>query len=1309
MGLVNKSLIFVLLSGFWGRGQAAAQVIASPSTVDQSLDVGGTVTVPVTLANLGSEPVDVTLRGRMTSRAVGHGRLFALPAWTGGTQELVEVDPRTGESIRSVNVGGSEDPLWRNYTRGQIAFDGEAVYLATLTSKFVRASVEDGSILDRLDIRPFVTSSIFGGLAYGDGALYSAQWEGRVLTYDLETQERGEIPLPRAEVSAALAYGGLRGTLFVAYSDGAGTQVNEIRRTTGEVVNTFDVNVPLAAIAYSQARDVLYLQNGVNKIYVLDPDTGREVGDVLDRISAPGIAADGSEEPLYLDLTPDTLSLGANASVQVSLAFDAGLLLEGTAEAVVEVRSVGTTLATVPVTLRVDGEPRLALDAASVSFGDVIVGQTVRDSVKVENTGTAPMSVTLSVDEGLGFVVSPASVEVAPNESVMATVSFAPVSAGAVSSALTLVTDDPAAPTASIELRATALAPPHIVVAPVSLAPSAEARSTTTRGILLSNEGDSVLDYTLHAETEDLANPTLFAVTYGNRIVRLDPSTLQQRGGFATSRTGIGGRADALASDGTFLYYVPYNGDVRVHVYDPATGIVARYYELPPGTGSVRGMTIEGGKVYVAGEISDRDVRQLAGDFSAVERRLRLPDGYLFEGDLTSAEGTLYLMVQGPSGGEVLSMDAETGQTTGSFLRPQGAVGGIAYVDGALYIGRGSNGAVVVDPATGAVLDELPPSGTFTPRTYAVIPGYDGHVTVSAPGGTIEGGASTAITATFDATDLTAGTYSGSLVFSSNDPSTPELRVPFELTVTGTPEIEVGATALAFGDVYRGGESWRRFEVRNLGTATLTATLAGPPSVTASPAALTLAPGEKQTVVVTYAPTAVVDLAAALRISSNDLEAPAIDVALSGAALAAPHAIVKAAAPYAPSVGAGATTTLTVSIQNDGEAPLRYAVVGRPDDAARPMLLVLEPGHRTAIWKDAITGADLGTLDLPEEGTPRGLAVSPDSVFYLTEYSGNFYGLGKKLWVLDRATGAVMRQRDYGVSPFIGLAYDDGALYFVSLWDMYGWVSRLDLTTGAQTEVPNPRRGELFGWGGLAVDHDILYVSLRDGPAGVQGLYRVDATTGGVLGMVPETSVYSHLAYADGRLFGARGGSFRPINPLTGARAAGPVGPASIVAGDGATLAWVSPAYGTVAPGETAEIEVEVSAEELGLGVYEGTLAVVTDDPETLDSAYPITLEVREATGEASAPKIDAFSVGVPYPNPTGGRATIDVDLPAAASVRIEVFDAAGRLVQRASLGEQGPGRHHITLDGSDFPVGVYAVQVKADADMAVRRFLVVR
>jgi hypothetical protein len=98
----------------------------------------------------------------------------------------------------------------------------------------------------------------------------------------------------------------------------------------------------------------------------------------------------------------------------------------------------------------------------------------------------------------------------------------------------------------------------------------------------------------------------------------------------------------------------------------------------------------------------------------------------------------------------------------------------------------------------------------------------------------------------------------------------------------------------------------------------------------------------------------------------------------------------------------------------------------------------------------------------------------------------------------------------------------------------------------------------------------------------------------------------------------------------------------------------------------------------------------------------------------SAVPDIDGSAIGLRvWPSPTTGPATIAFDLPAAAPVDVEIFDVAGRLVQRIDVGDLGAGTHQVPwdasgLEGADVANGVYMVRVTSAGQLLASERLVV-
>lgn len=87
------------------------------------------------------------------------------------------------------------------------------------------------------------------------------------------------------------------------------------------------------------------------------------------------------------------------------------------------------------------------------------------------------------------------------------------------------------------------------------------------------------------------------------------------------------------------------------------------------------------------------------------------------------------------------------------------------------------------------------------------------------------------------------------------------------------------------------------------------------------------------------------------------------------------------------------------------------------------------------------------------------------------------------------------------------------------------------------------------------------------------------------------------------------------------------------------------------------------------------------------------------------------FAFHPPAPNPSHGACTLSFDLPRESHVIAEVFAIDGRRVARVLDRVQGAGRVSLlwrgaTDDGRALPSGVYLVRLRAGADQAVRRLV---
>ncbi|MGE5237601.1 MAG: choice-of-anchor D domain-containing protein [Chloroflexota bacterium] len=203
---------------------------------------------------------------------------------------------------------------------------------------------------------------------------------------------------------------------------------------------------------------------------------------------------------------------------------------------------------------------------------------------------------------------------------------------------------------------------------------------------------------------------------------------------------------------------------------------------------------------------------------------------------------------------------------------------------------------------------------------------------------TVAAGGSTTLSVTY--TPTASGTDAGTIVITSNAPTSPT-----SLSVTGTgsvppppaqPQISLNPTSLSFGTVNVGNSATLTTTISNTGSAALNiSTIARATGTsaefTSSPAGpVTVAAGGSTTLSVTYTPTASGTDTGSVVITSNASTSPtSLNVAGTGNVPppAQPQISLSPTSLSFDSVNAGSSATLTTQIQNQGTATLQVSAV----------------------------------------------------------------------------------------------------------------------------------------------------------------------------------------------------------------------------------------------------------------------------------------------------------------------------------------------------------------------------------------------
>ncbi len=115
---------------------------------------------------------------------------------------------------------------------------------------------------------------------------------------------------------------------------------------------------------------------------------------------------------------------------------------------------------------------------------------------------------------------------------------------------------------------------------------------------------------------------------------------------------------------------------------------------------------------------------------------------------------------------------------------------------------------------------------------------------------------------------------------------------------------------------------------------------------------------------------------------------------------------------------------------------------------------------------------------------------------------------------------------------------------------------------------------------------------------------------------------------------------------------------------------------------------------------------------------YAYYLEVTELDGTVSrfGPSevvvpgmVSELALSDPYPNPADESLTIHYELTQNATVKLHIYDVAGRLVETLVSGEQTAGRHSVRWDSSVAATGVYLLRLEVDGEAITKRAVISR
>jgi hypothetical protein len=111
----------------------------------------------------------------------------------------------------------------------------------------------------------------------------------------------------------------------------------------------------------------------------------------------------------------------------------------------------------------------------------------------------------------------------------------------------------------------------------------------------------------------------------------------------------------------------------------------------------------------------------------------------------------------------------------------------------------------------------------------------------------------------------------------------------------------------------------------------------------------------------------------------------------------------------------------------------------------------------------------------------------------------------------------------------------------------------------------------------------------------------------------------------------------------------------------------------------------------------------------SIHDTLTLTNQLAGVGGQLNLEIPQEFRLEQNYPNPFNPSTTIRYSLPVRSHVTLVVFNTLGQQVGVLQNGEQAPGYHEVTFDGSGLSSGVYFYRIEAVSFVQTRKLLLIR
>ena len=619
---------------------------------------------------------------------------------------------------------------------------------------------------------------------------------------------------------------------------------------------------------------------------------------------------------LTFDTTMFTLS--PDGSQTVTITFPSSV--EGTFSGNITISSndpnSGTSTLSVSVIVQPPPVPAISVQQTPVNFGTIEAGQTGEQTITIENTGTAPLEITGIESNVSGLSFSPSTFTLEPDGSQTVTITFPSSVEGTFSGNITISSNDPDRATQTLSVSVTVQPPPAPAISvqqtAVNFGTVAFAQPVQ-RTITITNTGTAPLEIT--GIESDVSGLTFDTTTF-----TLEPNS---------SRTVT--IKFPSSTEGTF------SGNITISSNDPdratQTLSVSVTVQPPPVPAiSVQQTAVDFGTVEFAQQVQQAITientgtanLEITGIQSNVSGLSFSPSTFtLAPNGSQTVTITFPSSVEGTFSGNITisSNDPDRAIQTLSVsvtVQPRPvpviAVQETAVDFGTVEFAQQVQQMITITNTGTATLEITGIQSnvsdlSFSPSTFTLEPNSSRTVMIAFP-------------------SSTAGTFSGNITISSNDPerATQTLSVSVIVQPRPVPAIAVQETAVDFGTVAFAQSVQETITIQNTGTASLeiTGIESNVSGLTFDPVMFTLAPDSSRTVTVMFPSSVEGMFSGNITISSNDPEraTQTLSVSVTVQPRPVPAIAVQETAIDFGTVAFAQAVQQTITIQNTGTASL---------------------------------------------------------------------------------------------------------------------------------------------------------------------------------------------------------------------------------------------------------------------------------------------------------------------------------------------------------------------------------------------------